>query len=71
MATSGRCSVPRVQRGVHVGHGSATMPSSASTSSIVATWLSSGVTTSTRAPAIRRRRKRRDLGHRRGPRAAR
>ena len=38
------------------GTGSATMPSSASTSSMVATWLSSDVTTSTRAPAIRRRR---------------
>jgi hypothetical protein len=38
------------------GTGSATMPSSASTSSIVATWASSGVTTSTRAPAISRRR---------------
>ena len=38
------------------GTGSATMPSSASTSSIVITCVSSEVTTSTRAPATSRRR---------------
>jgi len=38
------------------GTGSATMPSSASASSMLATCVSSGVTTSTRAPAMRRRR---------------
>ena len=56
MARSGWCSVPRVSAARMSGTGSATIPSSASASSIDATWLSSRVTTSTREPAMRRRR---------------
>src|SRR5882672_11133124 len=56
MARSGRCSVPRVSAACMSGTGSATIPSSAKTSSMVIAWVSSEVTTSTRAPATSRRR---------------